>query len=85
VRSSAQGAANLLILGVGMVLASQLFPQLAAHFTQMNAAGVAVVDYSKLFMVSTAMAIVGILLLALFFKPPTKRPGEALATGAAPN
>lgn len=79
VRSSAQGAANLLILGVGMVVASQLFPRLAAHYSVTNAAGVAVVDYGKLFLVPTAMAIVGILLLGLFFHPPTARPGEAPA------
>jgi hypothetical protein len=80
VRTSAQGAANLLILGVGMVCASQLFPRLAAQFTVTNAAGAALVDYSRLFLVPTVMAIVGILLLALFFKPPTQRPGELLAT-----
>ena len=79
VRSSAQGAANLLILGVGMVAASQLFPRLAAHYSVVNAAGAAVVDYGKLFLVPTAMAIVGILLLALFFKPPTARPVETPA------
>ena len=79
VRSSAQGAANLLILGVGMVVASQIFPQLAAHYSVVNAAGVAVVDYSRLFLIPTALAIVGILLLGLFFKPPTARPAETPA------
>jgi MFS family permease len=74
VRSSAQGAANLLILGAGMVCASQLFPQLAAYFTVRDAAGLATVDYSRLFLVPTAMAIGGILLLGLFFRPPTARP-----------
>ncbi len=76
VRASAQGAANLLILGVGMVGASQLFPRLAAHYTISNTAGVAAVDYGKLFLVPTAVAVAGIGLLALFFKPPTVRPAE---------
>jgi hypothetical protein len=85
VRTSAQGAANLLILGVGMVAASQLFPRLAAQFTLTNATGTAAVDYSRLFLVPTVMAIAGILLLALFFKPPTQRPGELVAAGPTAN
>jgi MFS family permease len=76
VRSSAQGAANLLILGAGMVFASQLFPRLAALYTVRDAAGVAMVDYGRLFLVPTLMAIAGIGLLAIFFKPPTVRPEQ---------
>jgi MFS family permease len=77
VRSTAQGAANVLILGGGMFFASQLFPQLAARFTIIDSVGVAAVDYSRLFAIPTAMAIVGILILAIFFKPPTARPGDS--------
>jgi nucleoside transporter len=77
VRSSAQGAANLLILGAGMVCASQLFPQLAAKYTVNG-----VVDYGRLFLVPTAMAITAIVLLLLFFHPPTKRPGEPVRAEA---
>jgi nucleoside transporter len=77
VRSSAQGAANLLILGAGMVFASQLFPQLAARY-----AANGVVNYGKLFLVPTTMAIVGIVMLLLFFHPPTKRPGEVAAASS---
>jgi nucleoside transporter len=77
VRSSAQGLANVLILGVGMLLASQLFPQLAAHFSGVTSEGAAVVDYGKLFLVPSAMAVVGILLLLFFFKPPSRGPSKA--------
>ncbi|MBS0331672.1 MAG: MFS transporter [Proteobacteria bacterium] len=76
VRSSAQGLFNLLILGIGNVGASFLFPALAAHWT--DAAGK--VDYRTLFLVPTGMALVGVLLLALFFRPPNPRP---LGEGAA--
>lgn len=76
VRASAQGAANLLILGAGMVIASQLFPQLASRFTLADGG----IDYHRLFLVPTALAIVGILLLAFFFRPPTARPESAPAT-----
>jgi MFS family permease len=81
VRSSAQGAANLLILGAGMVFASQLFPRLAAIFTVTNSTGVAAVDYGRLFLVPTAMAVVGILLLLIFFHPPTVRPADPRQSG----
>lgn len=69
VRTSAQGLFNLLILGVGMVVASKLFPQLLANYTKDG-----VVDYKQLFFVPSGMALVGILLLAFFFRPPTHGP-----------
>ena len=84
VRSSAQGLFNLLILGVGMVVASQLFPRLMAAYSSPGADGVAVVDYHKLFLVPTALAILGIVLLAFFFKPPTARP-EEVGAAATPH
>jgi MFS family permease len=70
VRSSAQGLFNLLILGIGNVGASFLFPSLIAHWT--DAAGK--VDYRTLFMVPTGMALVAVLLLAAFFRPPQRGP-----------
>lgn len=69
IRSSAQGLFNLLILGVGMVVASKIFPQLLAKYTVNG-----VVDYKQLFLVPTGMALAGIVLLALFFRPPTHGP-----------
>jgi MFS family permease len=78
VRSSAQGLFNLLILGVGMVVASQLFPRLQAMYTTHTVEGRPVVDYRSLFLVPSALAAVGMLLLGLFFKPPTKRPEEPI-------
>lgn len=72
VRSSAQGLFNLLILGIGNVGASFLFPALIARWS--NAAGV--VDYRTLFMVPTGMALIAVLLLGLFFRPPTHGPAD---------
>ena len=82
VRVSAQGLFNLLILGVGMVVASFLFPSLVAMLTTEVAtpAGIErVVDYKTLFMVPTGLATLGALLLAFFFRPPTKGPARAEA------
>lgn len=70
VRSSAQGLFNLLILGVGNVAASFLFPALMAQWTDATGA----VDYRTLFMVPAGMAIVAVLLLALFFRPAERAP-----------
>lgn len=83
VRASAQGLFNLLILGVGMVVASFYFPALVSKLTteQLNAAGemVKVVDYQTLFLYPTGFALAGIILLACFFNPPTRRPEETVS------
>jgi MFS family permease len=70
VRASAQGLFNLLILGIGNVGASFLFPALIARWT--DAAGM--VDYRSLFLVPTGMAAIAVLLLAAFFRPPHRGP-----------
>lgn len=71
VRSSAQGLFNLLILGVGSVLAGIVFPQLQARYTDPASN---VVDWQKIFLVPTGMAVVAMVLMLLFFKPPTEHP-----------
>jgi MFS family permease len=81
VRSSAQGLFNLLILGIGNVAASFLFPSLIAKWT--DAAGQ--VDYRSLFMVPTGMALVAILILAAFFRPPQRGPVADGAPAIAPH
>jgi len=80
VRSSAQGLFNLLILGIGNVAASFLFPALMAQFTVGGIEpGTTAVDYRTLFMVPAAMAFVAIVLLALFFKPAERAPTAVAA------
>jgi nucleoside transporter len=80
VRASAQGLFNLLILGVGNVVASFLFPALSARFSTPGADGAPVVDYTSLFLVPTGMALIAALLLAFAFKPPERAPAEAPVT-----
>lgn len=75
VRASAQGLFNLLILGIGNVAASFLFPALMAKWT--DAAGQ--VDYRSLFLVPAGMAAVAALLLLAFFRPPQRGPVEDAA------
>ena len=75
-RSSAQGLFNLLILGIGNVGASFLFPALIARWTDPVTK---MVDYRSLFLVPTGMAVVAVLLLAAFFRPPHRGPVAANA------
>ena len=75
VRSSGQGLFNLLILGIGNVVASFLFPTLMGRLKTADGA----VDYQSLFLVPTGMALVAVLLLALMFRPPTRAPEAVTA------
>ena len=75
VRSSAQGLFNLLILGIGNVAASFLFPALMAQFSIGGGEpGTTTVDYQKLFLVPAGMALVAVLLLAVLFRPTERAP-----------
>jgi MFS family permease len=76
VRASAQGLFNLLILGIGNVAASFLFPPLMAQWTD-PATGI--IDYRTLFMVPAGMAVVAILLMAAFFRPAERAPASVAA------
>ena len=82
VRSSAQGLFNLLILGVGNVAASFIFPELVGRLTTDGS-----VDYTTLFLVPTGMALAAVCLLALFFRPPTRGPvseADSASSAASP-
>ena len=69
VRSSAQGLFNLLILGLGDLAAKWLFVPLQGALTEGGQT-----DYRSLFLVPAAMSVGAALLLAVFFKPPTRSP-----------
>lgn len=79
IRASAQGLFNLLILGVGLLIASFGFPYLKGQLTQGN-----VVDYQSLFLVPTGLAVIGMILLALFFNPPRAGASETYDESAVP-
>jgi nucleoside transporter len=73
VRVSAQGLFNLLILGVGMVVASFVFPSLMSTLT---IPGTGAVDYRTLFLVPAGLAAVAAFMLAFLFKPPSHGPAR---------
>ncbi|MBC7367118.1 MAG: MFS transporter [Undibacterium sp.] len=81
IRASAQGLFNLQILGMGALLAFSICPWLMQDlYTK-----VGVVDFKGLFLVPFAVASLAAIALALFFRPPTSGPGEAIPAGSAPH
>jgi nucleoside transporter len=67
VRSSAQGLFNVLILGVGPFFANFVCGRLKTAYAVGNT-----VDYHAVFQYSMSAALVGALILLLFFHPPSK-------------
>jgi hypothetical protein len=68
VRASAQGLFNVMILGMGALIANAVCPYLLQNvFTKGGA-----VDFRSLFMVPLAVSVVAALALATCFKPPRK-------------
>lgn len=76
VRASAQGLFNLMILGLGPLVANVIGPKLMGE-TFKTATGV---DFRSLFLVPLSAAIFAAVVLALFFHPPQKK--EATVSAA---
>jgi MFS family permease len=69
-RASAQGLFNLMILGLGPLVANAIGPKLIGEtFVGPNG----VVDFKSLFLLPCGAAIVAAIVLALFFRPPEKK------------
>jgi nucleoside transporter len=74
VRNSAQGLFNVMILGVGALVANTICPFLFSNvFT--NESGT--VDFTSLFLVPCFIATIAAIALALFFHPPKREAGDA--------
>lgn len=76
-RASAQGLFNLMILGLGPLLANAVGPKLISETFFKNG----IVDFRGLFLVPCAAALGAAVVLALFFRPPVK--SEPKMAGAA--
>ncbi len=73
VRSSAQGLFNVMILGVGALVANTICPMLLQNVFTTEAG----VDYRSLFLLPTGIATLAAIALAIFFHPPAvKTPDE---------
>lgn len=81
VRSSAQGLFNVMVLGVGALVANSICPGLIQE-TFKKSDGL--VDFKGLFLVPCFVALAATVVLALFFHPP-KKAATASASGGAPH
>ena len=78
VRSSAQGLFNVMILGIGALVANTVCPQLMQTTFTKNG----VTDFHGLFLVPMLCALGAVVALAIFFHPPAKPATEAGPTRA---
>lgn len=69
VRASAQGLFNMMILGIGVLVANSICPYLAQFVFIENG----ITNYHKLFLVPLAASSIAAIALALFFRPPIKQ------------
>jgi nucleoside transporter len=77
-RASAQGLFNVMILGVGSLVAATFCPGLFSAVTKDG-----VTDFHSLFLIPFGLAIAAAILLALFFNPPAKP--QTSSGGARPH
>jgi MFS family permease len=68
VRASAQGLFNVMILGVGALVANSVCPYLIQKVFTHNG----VTDFRQLFLVPCGIALAAAVSLALFFRPPAR-------------
>jgi nucleoside transporter len=68
-RASAQGLFNVMILGIGVLVANSLCPKLAQETFSRNGT----TDFHHLFLVPLTIALISAVSLALFFRPPPKK------------
>ena len=81
IRSSAQGLFNLMILGIGALVANTICPKLIQEvYTRNN-----LTDFKGLFLVPCFTALAAAIVLALFFHPPKEPAADAGNGGAAPH
>ena len=80
VRASAQGLFNMMILGIGSLVANTICPALLQEKFTHNG----LTDFRGLFLVPLAVALAAAVALALFFRPPIKTEPESHKQSAMP-
>ncbi len=79
-RSSAQGLFNLMILGIGSLVANSICPRLLQEvYTKTLADGTKVTDFKGLFLLPLMLSVGAAVALALFFHPPKNVDATAAA------
>jgi MFS family permease len=77
-RASAKGLFNLMILGLGPLVANAIGPVLIG--TTFNKGGV--VDFKGLFLIPAGAAVVAAIALAVFFRPPKSKEAQVISQPA---
>ncbi len=77
-RASAQGLFNVMILGVGALVANSICPYLMQKVFVLPGGGT---NFHALFLVPSAIALAAAIALALFFKPPAQADASAVTAG----
>jgi MFS family permease len=83
VRSSAQGLFNVMVLGLGVLVANSMCPYLIQH--TFKDPGTGVVDFRGLFLVPCFVALAASVVLAVAFHPPKNVNVTAGEGGSAPH
>jgi MFS family permease len=80
VRASAQGLFNVMVLGIGALVANSVCP----YLMQQTFAHDGVTNFRALFLVPMFAALLAAVALALFFHPPPKRQTATAVKDAIP-
>jgi uncharacterized membrane protein YeaQ/YmgE (transglycosylase-associated protein family) len=83
VRSSAQGLFNVMILGIGALVANSICPKLIQQTFTNKLTGIT--DFKGLFLVPLACGSAAAIALALFFHPPKRKDSAPVGTVATPH
>jgi hypothetical protein len=78
-RASAQGLFNVVILGLGAIIANSICPVLFEQFTRDGTT-----NFTGLFLIPCVAGLVGMAMLALFFHPPGKEAAAVESEALAP-
>jgi nucleoside transporter len=80
VRASAQGLFNMMVLGIGALVANSVCPYLMQQVFAHNG----VTDFRTMFLVPMFAALLAAIALALFFHPPARKQAEQTSKAAVP-
>jgi hypothetical protein len=79
-RTSAQGLFNVLILGLGPLLANLVWPRVGKYYSTETAPGEVVYEFNKLFLWPSGLALIAAAALFVFFRPPRETTPPSVAS-----
>jgi MFS family permease len=79
-RTSAQGLFNVLILGLGPLVANLVWPRVGKYYSTETAPGEVVYEFNKLFLWPSGLALIAAAALFVFFRPPRETTPPSVAS-----